>query len=313
VSDAPVAVPAALRTLAALLRTGMPIRRALAAWPDHCSADARAGAALARARLSLGDDPARSVAAVAFLGDDAPVVAAIVGLQQSTGCDGAGLLDAAARRIERRAALTQSALSATAGARLSGRIIAGLPLAIVPLLPAAGASLFDRRGSLLVICGAALLLAGGAWIGRLLPRPPGPDDAGEIAELVAAALDAGVDVDGALRLCARACPGSARTELEGAFRRVALGQSWGDALECSTDDGLRGLAEVVARGQRLGTPMAASLRAFASNRRVDQEGAFERSLRRAPVLMVLPLTTCILPAYVLLAIGPVLRGLSLGS
>jgi pilus assembly protein TadC len=73
---------------------------------------------------------------------------------------------------------------------------------------------------------------------------------------------------------------------------------------------LRELGAVVVRAERLGTPASAALRAFAEVRRREREDEFERAARRAPVLMVLPLTTCILPAYVLLAVGPILRGLS---
>lgn len=304
----------ALRALAALLRAGLPMASAIDAWPDHTADDLRMVLLEPRARVALGDSPAAALsAATAVFGDDASAVGEIAELHDVTGCDAASLLEETAARIERRAALAKAAASATAGAKLSGWMLAGLPLAAAPLVPALGSTPFDRRGSLLLVCGATLLLAGISWIRRLLPRPPGRDEVGELADLLAAALGAGADLGSGLAFCFATVTGPVRTELYDSARRVGLGATWGSSLAASSDGGLRRVADVILRSERLGASAAGPLKALARARRSEVEASFDRSVRRAPVLMVLPLTTCILPAYVLLAIGPILRGVSIGS
>jgi tight adherence protein B len=291
----------------------MPMSAAVAAWPGHCPDEARTAVADAARRVALGATPDEALAAMSWLGQDgAATAAAIARLHAVSGCDAAGLLDACARSHERRAALSRTASVATSGTKLSGRIVAALPLTVLPLVPAAGGSLFDRRGSLMLLCGAFLLLAGAWWIGRLLPRPPRGDEVGELAAFLSSAIAGGVGMRDALTLCATAASPSVRNELAICTRRVRLGAGWTTALDMSSDDGLRAMAAVLRRAEELGVPVARSLETFAERRIEDAEATFDREARRAPVLMVLPLTICILPAYVVLAIGPILRGLSLG-
>jgi hypothetical protein len=53
------------------------------------------------------------------------------------------------------------------------------------------------------------------------------------------------------------------------------------------------------------------LKSFSATRRAQRLRAFDAAMRRAPVWMVLPLSFCVLPAYVLLGLGPYLRSISL--
>jgi hypothetical protein len=99
--------------------------------------------------------------------------------------------------------------------------------------------------------------------------------------------------------------------LSRAARRAQLGCPWPEALRRSCDAGYTALAQVIERTDRHGLPAADALEAFAVLRRAERAQEFEKSIRRAPVLMVVPLVLCVLPAFVLLALGPFLRGLSL--
>lgn len=305
----PAAPSAALRSLAGLVRAGLPFVAAVRAWPDESPETLRPVLSAVAARVRLGDAPEEALAALGpSLGGDAATLAAIARLHAVSGCDAARLLEAAARAAERRAFLATTASGATAGAKLSGRIVAGLPLLFLPLVPAVGVSLFDRRGSLLLLAGVSLLLTGGWWIARLLPRPPEPDGVAWLAAFVAAGFEAGVAVHDAIRVCSQTIP-SLGADLAACARRVRLGASWSSALELSPDDGLRAVGAVFGRAERMGIPIAQSLDAFAARRSEEAEAAFDKAARRAPVLMVLPLTICILPAYVVLAVGPLLRGI----
>ena len=306
-------LPQALRALAALLRAGLPFGAAVAAWPDQCPPELRAAAARAAARVALGDRPACALAALtAELGDAAGTVAAIAELHETSGCDAARLLEAAARSIERREVMARAASISTSGAKLSGRIVGALPLVVLPLMPAAGTPLFDRRGSLMLLIGGALLFAGAWWIARLLPRAPEGDAVGELASFVAAVVASGVALAPAIAVGVRAADRRLAQDLRVCARRVRLGLSWPAALTLAPDEGLESMGRALMRSERMGAPVAGSLEAFARSRADAAEATFDRATRRAPVLMVLPLTICILPAYVVLAIGPLLRGLSFG-
>jgi pilus assembly protein TadC len=59
-----------------------------------------------------------------------------------------------------------------------------------------------------------------------------------------------------------------------------------------------------------GAPLDASLRTFARSLRAAQARVFELETRRAPVLLVLPLTLCFLPAFALVMLGPLLHGVT---
>ena len=306
-------LPAALRGLAALLRAGLPLSAAVTAWPEHCPPELVGLVKITARRVLLGEDPARALESVAgSLGEGGPALVAIARVHSATGCDAAMLLNELARSIERRASLHRSAATAASGTKLSGRIVAALPIAILPLVPSAGASVIDKRGSLLLLCGAALLLLGGWWMAHLFPPPLQPDDVGELATLAASALRAGVPTRATLELCAGAAVGPIAVELEECARRVRLGADWPAAMRLATHEGLRAMASTMAGAQRLGTPIARDLDLFAERRMARAEAAYDRAAKRAPVLMVLPLTVCILPGYVLLAIGPILRGVSFG-
>jgi hypothetical protein len=52
---------------------------------------------------------------------------------------------------------------------------------------------------------------------------------------------------------------------------------------------------------------------FAARRRAARSRDFDAAMRRAPVLMVVPLVICVLPSFLLLGVAPFLRGLSLSG
>lgn len=262
-------VAEALRELVALLRSGLSLRASLQAWPDACPASIRDAARDVADRIRLGASPKR--AASDARGDLAPFAAeisAVLALHDETGCDAAALLSGLAAEIDARAAMAQSAGASAAGSKLSGRLIAALPLGFVPLVAGSAGWRFDRRGSLLIVAGVAMLLAGLSWIARLVPRPRRTPLVVEVAERAAVALEAGMPLPLALESCANGAP------LDDARRRVALGASWADALGASDDPSLRALAASLRRIEDLGVPGADALRTFAAAGREREAVAF---------------------------------------
>jgi Flp pilus assembly protein TadB len=103
-----------------------------------------------------------------------------------------------------------------------------------------------------------------------------------------------------------------------AFRRVTractLGQSFDDALRelGSSVPGVRVLTDALRTSTRLGTPVAPALARVATDVRTDLRRRAETRARTVPVRLCFPLVGCILPAFALLTVVPVvLDGLRL--
>lgn len=295
----------ALVALAALLKSGLSVRQALLIWPEELTGDLRSEAAEIVRRLQLGHSVARAVETSSL----AWILFPAFTLHFSAGVDIVAWLERVAADREETVAAWKAAQGAAAGAALSGRMVAGLPLLFVPLTPLARAPLTDPLGIAMAATGVALAIAGLRWIGRLLPRPPIQDPVAELCVSLSAMLKIGMSLHTALEVASR--QPDASSGLVRARRHFQMGSSWADALAASGDE-VAPLAGSIRRAQRFGLPLADALETVATERRAEQKRDFEAKMKRAPVLMVVPLTCCILPAYALLALGPFLRSVSLG-
>ena len=230
---------AAINSLAASVRTGTTFRESLATWDATAPEMVRVSR-----RLRLGFSIADSLeAARPFFEEDLDALLLVIELHSRAGGDAARMLESVARSIEERAAAIDRAGVNAAGARLSARMVAGLPLAALLFLPGSGAPLLDPVGLVVIVSGLALCLGGMQWIGRLLPAPPARvDEAGLLATLLASALRAGCGLNQVLDMAA------GLTEHDGlgrAARHHRLGLSWPQALERQEDEGLRTLGEAL--------------------------------------------------------------------
>jgi tight adherence protein C len=132
----------------------------------------------------------------------------------------------------------------------------------------------------------------------------------EFVELLVAATEAGLPPAAAVQRSAGLVRGPLGTELDRAGREIALGLDWRASLEQvsfrTKADALRRLVLALGRAHRLGTSARASLRAIADELRAERRARAEELARRAPVKMLFPLVFLILPAFLLLTVGPVL-------
>ena len=297
-----------IRSLGALLRSGLTIRQALDAWPEELDNEHREGPALVRERLALG---ATVSSALSGLPDQlGEILPPVFSLHQVAGGDVAAALDRVAEAIEQETTFQQDAKAASSGARLSGRLVAGLPLAFLPFSSASRA-LGDGTGMVMLAIGVILATVGLRWIGRLVPAPPPADASTQFCRAVAALLRGGLSFSHAMAILESHPPRGLEASLTRAGEQVRLGRTWRAALG-SSSCGLGRVARVIERAERAGVPVADSLDHLAEALQGERSLAFKTKMRRAPVLMVLPLTCCILPAYGLLAIGPFLRSVTLG-
>lgn len=93
-------------------------------------------------------------------------------------------------------------------------------------------------------------------------------------------------------------------------RQVGLGVRWGDALGAlhALGEPVRALVAVLTAAERDGAPLGAPLAAVVEDARLARRRAAEQEARRLPVQLLFPLVTCILPAFGLLTVVPVLAG-----
>lgn len=301
-----------LEALASLVRSGHCIRSALEHWKDEGPHGSRADLGKVSARLRLGDTTVRALEPLRpVFGPDHGPLTTIVDLASALGGDVSAMLDRLARVIERRDTFTAAGRSASAGAVLSARMVAGLPLAFLPLTPAVRAPLFDPIGILLLVAGIALAGGGMWWIHRVVPRPSSADDpAASAAEITATLLDGGLSLSSCLHRVAAADAVEGSGELGRASRMVSLGASWPRALSLISEEGFRELGTTIERAGHMGLPVGDVLVALASRRRERIQHDFEAATKKAPVAMVVPLVLCVLPSFGLLALAPFLRGLA---
>lgn len=296
---------AALRSLASLLRSGATLERALVDWPERVGEGAlREWCEAVAARVNLGVEPADAVTAD---GAFAHALGNIFAVHAQLGGDIAGSIDELAARTDSWSDSSTGAAAQAAGAKLSGRMISFLPLVFLAFTPGPKLPLQDPVAMTTMLAGVCLVAAGALWMGKLIPIAAQPDLAATVAGSLAAVLRGGASPSQVLTLMAerdKAGP------LDSALRRVSLGLTWEEALTSSADQGLSELGRTLATARSSGAPVAPTLKAFATERERESILRFEAEARRAPVRMVLPLTLCMLPAFLLLGAGPLVRGLS---
>lgn len=297
-----------MRALAGAIRSGSPPAAAVADWPKVAPAAVAGLVAPAARRVSLGRSPAAALADDRSLGPVSGPLARSFALHRAAGGSLPALLERVAAAVETDAAAARTSHATTSGARLSARLVAALPLVFAPLTSGASAFEAGPAGAVLLAAGVALGATGLWWIGRLVPEPPGCDDgAASLADDLSVALEGGVPLEAALGAVAEHPPPGLEDTLARVRRRVRLGAAWVDALR-REDGAPAALAEVLARSRAWGVPAAGPLHDWAGARRAALRTEMQRAVRRAPVLMVVPLTVCVLPSFALLAFGPFVLG-----
>lgn len=146
--------------------------------------------------------------------------------------------------------------------------------------------------------------------GRLIRELP------EVIDLLRLALAGGGSILHIVDLVGRNGSGRIADAFADVAHQVGRGRRLGDALDAMTTrlgDEVRPLARVLAGSDRYGTELAPSLARLAHEARDRRRRTTQTAARRVPVRLLLPLTLCILPAFVLLTVVPTLAGTLSGS
>jgi Flp pilus assembly protein TadB len=185
-------------------------------------------------------------------------------------------------------------------------------------------SIFAGLGAQLFVGGpagivAALAAAAGAWVVVGRAEPPGVRREREavrrqlphVISLFGSALRGGAAPGPAVHLVCQALPGSAAERLRASAARLALG---GDPLlvwaELARSDAeLAVLGRAMSRAHESGTPVAAAVERLADGLAGAARADVEDRARAVGVKAALPLGLCLLPAFVLIGIVPLVAGL----
>lgn len=160
--------------------------------------------------------------------------------------------------------------------------------------------------------------AGGAWVALGRSEPPATRRARLAAEvelpalvlLLAAALRGGAPPATALGACCAALPGPAAERLEPVRARLSLALDPVAVWESlATDPVLAPLARAMARAGRSGASVADTVERLADDQARSARARREDLARAVGVKAALPLGLCLLPAFLLIGIVPVVAGL----
>jgi tight adherence protein B len=230
------------------------------------------------------------------------LLAATWAVAMSSGAPPAAALQGFATGIRRAAALHRELGVAFAGPRATARLVGLLPLVALGFGALLG---FDTVHVLTATpvgwaClggGLALMAGSRRWSGRLLaaaePRELVP---GLLPELVAVAMQSGAPVSRARALAASALAEHAPFLT-------------GEAIEAD-EEAVEAVLDLAARA---GAPTVGLLLAEAERRRADADAAGRAAAASVAVRLVVPLAVCVLPAFMLLGVVPVLVALLSGT
>jgi len=165
---------------------------------------------------------------------------------------------------------------------------------------------------------AAPIAAIGCWIliGRAEPpavqrdRESARRDLPYLVRLLSSALAAGAAPSEALTVVSAALPGAAAERLTSVAARLSLGAdpvaTWRDLV---SDPALAPLGRTLARAHATGAPVASSVERLADELARNARADVEDRARRVGVKAAVPLGLCLLPAFLLLGVVPVVGGL----
>lgn len=134
------------------------------------------------------------------------------------------------------------------------------------------------------------------------------DAVAELVDLLRLAVAAGLSVHQVLDLVLDRSPPVLVAPLREVQRRVRLGVRLGHALDTLEPLGepVRPLVAALRSAAFDGVPLAPALERVAFDARLQRRRAAETAARRLPVQLLLPLVMCVLPAFGLLAVIPLL-------
>ncbi len=310
-------MPALVDTLGAGLAAGLSLElafREVAPTLPPALARATAGAS---ASLRLGEPIGRALAAyegVVPAAELAPF-AIVLGAFARSGGPVARSLARVARLLRGRIALDTERAALTAQGRLSATVLVALaPLGALffAILMPSYLGTFAGPGRALALLAIALEIVGTAWLWHLVRAPSDTPELAGLLDAVVVGLDAGLSFELALAMLISRSPRVARLpEARRLLADLRLGRSPHAAFAAFASSGPdeARIAALVESASRFGAPLAELLVTQADALRDAERRHAEAAARRLPVLMLFPLSFCVLPALLIVFLGPALLSL----
>jgi Flp pilus assembly protein TadB len=314
--DTRAALPALVDAVAAALASGLSLTVALAEVAPTLPPGLAAPTRRAASALALGapvGDALGSYAGVVPDEDVAPLAVVLAAFARSGGRVGRSLARVAAL-MRGRLALEDERAALTAQGRVSAIVLVALaPLGglFFALATPDYAAIFLGEGIGLLGIALALEVIGALWLWRIVRATTPPPDLATFLDAVVVGLDAGLTFERALAALVERAPRFGRLpDARRLLADLALGRSLPDALRSfgGGGDDAR-IAALVVAATRFGAPLADLLVVQADALRTVERRRAEAAARRLPVLMLFPLSLTILPALLLVFLGPPLLSL----
>ena len=199
------------------------------------------------------------------------------------------------------------------GGWTADRVLAVKGLSLLVL--AAIGALYGLQNPALLIAGAVIGGAAGFFLPDLLLYNAGLRRQALIQSVLPDALDmltvcveAGLGFDAALAQVAGATPGPLAAEFTRALQEMQIGKTRAQALramsERTTVTQLRAFVSALAQSGEMGIPLAQVLRGQAKEMRVRRRQRAEERAQKVPVKILFPLIVCLLPALLVVVVGP---------
>jgi Flp pilus assembly protein TadB len=306
------ALPALIDAIASALAAGLSLEQAFGeVAPTLPAGLARPTGAVAVA-LQLGEPIERALGAydgVVAAAELAPFAIVLSAFARSGGRIGRSLVRVA-RLLRGRLALDAERAALTAQGRLSAIVLVALaPLGALffAILTPSYASTLAGPGRGLAFVGVGLEACGAFWLWRLVRETSDAPELASLLDAVVVGLDAGLSFELSLAALVARSPRVARLpEARRLLADLRLGRPPRAAFElfaASGPDEAR-IAALVESARRFGAPLADLLVAQADGLREAERHRAEAKARRLPILMTFPLTFCVLPALLVVFLGP---------
>jgi len=275
-----------------------------------------AGAARGRSLVSSIDEWAAHTE-----GENVGLVAAALSLAAEIGGAAARSLDGVADTLRDREAARREVRALSTQARSSALVIGLGPVAfaLIVLLtdPSSAAFLVSSPiGLVCLVIGLGLDAGGALWMRAIVRRASTDRDTvraqhADVVDLFVLAIGAGFNLRLAIAAVARRVTDPWADGLQAVAAQIEHGLPVGDALDAlpaALGPASRPLSRALAGADRYGTPLLPALERLATDARLERRHRAAESARRVPVRLLFPLVLCVLPAFGLLTVAPLLAG-----
>jgi len=312
VRDRREALPALVESIGAALASGLSLPQAFAEVAPGLPASLAAPTRRVAASLALGEGIDRSIAAYRSVvpDEDLAPFAVVLGSFARAGGKIARSLSRVAVLLRGRLSLEDEVSALTAQGRASAAVLLLLAplgaLLLAVVMPAYLPTLLGT-GRGLLLAAVALEVVAALWLHRLLRAPSEGGGLASLLDAVVVGLEAGMTFEQAMRALVDRAPRVARLpEARRLLADLTLGRGTAAAFARFGQAGPREsrIAALIASSTRFGAPLADLLVIQADALRDADRRRAQAAARRLPVLMLFPLTFCVLPALLIVFLGP---------